>query len=200
MEQSITFKSGNHTLEGLYEENSLNRCVIITHPHPLYGGEMTNPVVDAIRHAFRSRGYSTLRFNFRGTGRSEGAHDDGEGEQQDILSAFEYLKHLGFESIDLAGYSFGSWVNLMTASSNTIFNQLFLISPPVSFIDFEPVSEIKSLRLVVTGSLDTFAPPSRVKPLALQWNSDSSYREIDLADHFYTNTLEDLEEIIASAI
>ncbi|MDP4978699.1 MAG: alpha/beta hydrolase, partial [Desulfobacterales bacterium] len=77
----MCIRSGDLELEGLFESGRTTRGVVITHPHPLYGGNMYNPVVDAIRRAYRLKGVATLRFNFRGTGESEGQHDNGVGEQ-----------------------------------------------------------------------------------------------------------------------
>ena len=91
MEIEISFLSETYEIEGLLEKKSPEQGVIITHPHPLYGGDMYNPVVDTLVTAYQQKGYTTLRFNFRGTGSSQGYFDDGKGEQQDVRAAFSYF-------------------------------------------------------------------------------------------------------------
>ena len=84
---------------------------VISHPHPLMGGDMRNPVVEILAESLFAGGLSTLRFNFRGVGMSEGVFDEGRGEQEDVLAAVTYLERQGIREIVLAGYSFGAWVN-----------------------------------------------------------------------------------------
>ncbi|MEJ2024042.1 MAG: alpha/beta hydrolase, partial [Deltaproteobacteria bacterium] len=113
--EKIDFRSGDLVLEGLLTRADGSRGVVVTHPHPLYGGNMQNNVVRAITRAYREAGYTTLRFNFRGVGASQGGFDNGRGEQKDVEAALQYRLSLGCDWLDLAGYSFGSWVNAMGA-------------------------------------------------------------------------------------
>jgi alpha/beta superfamily hydrolase len=80
VEQTVIFESEGLELEALLSRESGDRAVVVTHPHPLYGGEMHNPVVEIIARAYQKIGYATLRFNFRGVGNSRGNYDDGKGE------------------------------------------------------------------------------------------------------------------------
>ena len=112
MEKLISLNSGGLIIEGLLDRVPGVKGAVVTHPHPLYGGNMYNPVVNAIASAYRDKGYSTLRINFRGVGESGGKHANGIGEQEDVISALEYLKDLGITDTDLAGYSFGTFVNM----------------------------------------------------------------------------------------
>ena len=197
MENSVQFESEGLLLEGLLEKNDTEKAIIITHPHPLYGGEMHNAVVSAMKDAFADKGFSTLRFNFRGTGYSQGKHDDGIGEKKDVVSAIAFLVNEGFREINLAGYSFGAWVNLMaTASEDLTIESLFLISPPVDFIEFEPVSNISPLKLVVAGDRDEYASFPRIQTMAPDWNSDAAIERISGGDHFYSGCLDTLKKII----
>ncbi|MCP3955195.1 MAG: alpha/beta hydrolase, partial [Desulfobacterales bacterium] len=109
--ETIEFTSGDLVLEGLYSEASSNRGVVVTHPHPLYGGDMYNPVVQTVADACIETGLGCLQFNFRGVGRSTGQFDNGRGEQGDVIAAVNWLAEQGAGDIWLAGYSFGSWVN-----------------------------------------------------------------------------------------
>jgi alpha/beta superfamily hydrolase len=78
-EEEIIFDSEGLKIEGLLENLQGEMGVVVTHPHPLYGGQMRNNVVESITQAYREQGYSTLRFNFRGVGKSEGSYEDGPG-------------------------------------------------------------------------------------------------------------------------
>lgn len=110
MENKITFRSGQLSLEGMFNPLSAATGAVITHPHPLYGGDMANPVVESLVRSFNRKNISTLRFNFRGVRGSEGVHDGGSGEQEDTLAAVRFLLEQGMDSVLIAGYSFGSWV------------------------------------------------------------------------------------------
>jgi uncharacterized protein len=109
MEKKITINSESLKLEGLFNPASTDKGVVLAHPHPLYGGDMYNNVVEALCLAYNECGYSSLRFNFRGVGRSEGSYGNGDGEQKDIKAAIDFFRVEGIKEIDLAGYSFGSW-------------------------------------------------------------------------------------------
>ena len=196
-EKIIKFKSKQHTIEGLFSGKDKDRAVIITHPHSLYGGNMYNPVVEVIHNVYRENGYSTLRFNFRGVGNSTGVFDDGVGEVEDVSAAFNYLKDRGASNIDLAGYSFGAWVNVMFCDNNKNdkINNMVLVSPPVNFIRFKDV-KLPALNFVVTGGQDEIAPPEMIKPMMKVWNLKAEFKVIDYADHFYFDSLEKLKNLL----
>lgn len=181
-------------LEGLLHRAEKSPAAVITHPHPLFGGDMHNYVVSTIEEVFRDLGYTTLRFNFRGVGRSGGAHEDGKGEKQDVLSAIRYVKELGADRVELAGYSFGTWVNALAAADADIA-RMTMVSPPVIMMPF-PESEIPALKLVVTGSHDEFAPPGQIRKLLAGWNPDAVLEVIDGGDHFYGTTLGQLRSLL----
>jgi len=193
MEEKITFACGDIKLVGLFSPGQNDRGVVVTHPHPLYGGDMFNNVVEAIARAYRSRGYATLRFNFRGTGGSGGTYDEGHGEQADVAAALEYLADAGVRQADLAGYSFGAWVCARGAARFSAVNRLVLVAPPVVFLDFGDIGPLEKLGLVVSGSEDELGPPERVRGLLPQWNSRARLAVIEEADHFYFGAEADLE-------
>jgi len=196
-EQSIFLDAGNVKLEALLDDLPGSKGVVITHPHPLYGGEMHNHVVEAVLEIYRSRGYSTLRFNFRGVGRSQGAHDQGQGEQEDVASALAFMKSLGKKEIDLAGYSFGAWVNARGIEKYHTARRLVMVSPPVTFVDFGFLKAESRIGLVVTGSLDEIADPLQVERLIFGWNPEALLRIIPDADHFYGGRTRELQAAIA---
>ena len=198
MEEQIIFSWGARTLEGLLEKNSETNGVVITHPHPLYGGNMHNNVVISITNTYQKMGYTTLRFNFRGVGNSQGSHGDGVGEQEDVRAAISYLANLSIYQIDLVGYSFGAWVNVLAATNNLNIKNMVMVSPPVAFIDFGSISGLSSLRLIVTGSRDDIAPPDLIKKSYAAWNAAAQFEVINGADHFYAGSLDKLEAILAA--
>jgi alpha/beta superfamily hydrolase len=194
MEEPISFRSGNLRLTGMLENASGTHAAVFTHPHPLYGGDMDNTVVRAVREAYLLRGYSTLRFNFRGTGESEGRYDNGVGERQDVQAAIAFLVGLGMTAVDLVGYSFGAWVN---AGVSTGFRRMVMVSPPVGFIDFGPLEPIPGLHLIVTGDRDDIAPAQMISTFRASWNPAAAFEVIAGADHFYAGALKTLEDTIA---
>ena len=197
MEEKIAIPVGQYRLEGYWQAGALGKGVVITHPHPLYGGTMNNPVVETVQRAFQQRGYASLRFNFRGVGSSQGNHDNGIGEQDDVRAAIAYVENRNVRSVDLAGYSFGAWVNSgVVANGRTSIRSMVMISPPVGFIEFENISALTSLKLVVTGSKDDIAPAEQIRDLLPAWNPDAQFEIIDGCDHFYSGHLEELESIL----
>lgn len=200
METAVYFQSGEYTIEGLLCRQSDEKAAIITHPHPLYGGDMYNYVVESVKKTYQDRGYTTLRFNFRGVGASQGNFDDGKGEKIDLLSAATYLKKLGTKYIDLAGYSFGAWIAAQVASIDDHFQKVILISPPVSFIDFQNISSIPNLILVVVGSNDEYASSVLIRKLLPDWNRTTRLEIIEGADHFFQGQARNLENLIKAVI
>ncbi len=200
METAVTFTSGALTLEGRYDKGDGKRGAVITHPHSLYGGDMDNPVVTTIVRAYAKAGYATLRFNFRGVGRSGGFFDGGAGEVKDVAAALAFMAGKGIEAFDLAGYSFGAWVNAHVDCAAAGVRRMIKVSPPVAFMDYDVVSAIPSLSLVVSGSADEIAPPDVIRKHLPLWNPDARFEVIQGADHFYGIHLEKLETLLYNAI
>lgn len=200
MLQNIVFTSEGHEIEGLLKKNSTTRGAIITHPHPLYGGDMNNSVVYAIMRAYQEKAYTTLRFNFRGVGHSQGSYAEGIGEQEDVRAAVAFMADMGIRHIDLAGYSFGSWVNALLAPGKDIIAGMVMVSPPVAFVDFTSIGAIDTLKLIVTGSRDDIAPAEQIRPIYQQWNPDARFEIIEGADHFYGGYTDKLKSILVSSI
>jgi alpha/beta superfamily hydrolase len=195
-EERVSIQSGDLTLEGLLGKKPGERGVVVTHPHPLYGGEMNNNVVEAVVQAYAEEGYSTLRFNFRGVGRSEGRYSEGVGEQEDVRAALGYLSVLGINHLDLAGYSFGAWVNALGIEVFDQVDRLIMVSPPANFIDFDFLEYNKKIGLVVVGSRDDIAGPDLVERMISKWNPDALFKKIEGSDHFYWGYTDQLKIII----
>ena len=195
-EERIFLESDGLKIEGLIENIEGEKGVAISHPHPLYGGSMHNNVVKAVAHAYREQGYSTLRFNFRGVGLSEGDYDNGNGEKEDVHSALQCLTKLGKTKIDLAGYSFGSWVNALGIEAFKEAERLIMVSPPVDFIDFGFLKFNPKIQLIICGTLDDIAGYRNVERMLPSWNDKATFYVIEGADHFYLGYEDEMKRII----
>jgi alpha/beta superfamily hydrolase len=200
MEEKITIRSERYRLEGLCRQGNSEKGVVITHPHPLYGGDMYNSVVAAMMQVYQKHAYTTLRFNFRGAGNSQGSYADGRGEQEDVRAALAHLESCGLQHLTLAGYSFGAWVNAHLNCQADGIEAMVMVSPPVAFVDFDAIAGMDCLHLIVTGSRDEIAPTATINQLLPKWNPEARFEIIEGADHFYGGYLERLKEILASSI
>ncbi len=197
MEERIRFYSGPFRLEGLLDRSGGDRGVIITHPHPLYGGDMDNFVVKTILEGYRKKGYTTLRFNFRGVEGSEGSHEeDGMGEVEDVKSAIAYLYAQGVKEVELAGYSFGAWVNAHIDCKAEKIHRMLMVSPPVDLLSFENVQTIACPCLAVCGDRDEFASVENVRNTLSRCNPDAVLKIIPNSNHFYSITMKNLEDFL----
>jgi alpha/beta superfamily hydrolase len=195
-EKRVFIQSQGFKIEGLLGSGPGQKAVAVTHPHPLYGGDMYNNVVEAVVKAYSEKGYTTLRINFRGVGQSDGGFDDGLGEQEDVKAALTYLQGLEKSSIDLAGYSFGAWVNARGLKRFEQVNRMVMVSPPVNFIDFSFLDYNPKIKLVISGSGDDIGPPEMIQKMLSDWNPDIRFEIIQGADHFYWGKTGEIEEIV----
>ena len=199
-EEKIRFHSEGLSIEGLLCMQGGERGVVITHPHPLYGGTMYNQVVETLVTIYQDKGFSTLRFNFRGAGDSEGSYDHGKGEKEDVRSALRYLYDNGKKQLDLAGYSFGAWVNAMITNPESMLSGVIMISPPVTFLDFSFLSFNPKIEAVVTGGKDDIAAVDRIRSLLYTWNPEARLEVIEGADHFYSGRIDTLKSALSRLI
>jgi len=200
MTSRVRFSSDGVELEGVLNLKDMDMGVVVTHPHPLYGGNMSNPVVETIADAYERKGYSTLRFNFRGVDGSHGSYDDGRGEVADVLAAVSLLMDKGIRCIDLAGYSFGTWVIARVPMAPSWTGRIMMVSPPVAFMDMPASLRLPNLHLVVTGDMDDIAPPDVVRLRLPGWNPAARLEIIKGADHFYGYELGELLDILSDYI
>jgi alpha/beta superfamily hydrolase len=187
-EQRIRISSGPHELEAAWESGLEPEGVVLCHPHPLYGGTMDNNVVMAVRRSLASLGWTTVRFNFRGVGSSGGNYGEGQGEVEDLLSAAAHLEEQGVSRIHVAGYSFGAWIALRALKQSLEPAALFLISPPMQFLDFSNLTLPASPTLITLGDADGFCSVSTLKSWLTKQthNPDGVHLEIlEGCDHFY---------------
>jgi alpha/beta superfamily hydrolase len=192
-EQEVFFGQRNIRLEGLYADSGQAMGAVISHPHSLMGGEMRNSVVETLSECLFDGGMSTLRFNFRGVGKSTGAFDEGRGEQKDVLAALSFMEERGIREILPAGYSFGAWVNAGVLSHRSLLPALF-VSPPIKLFDFNLQTLRGKVGLIICGDRDEYCPPERIRNIAVELSC-----RLDLipdADHFFLAKERELAECI----
>ena len=157
-------------------------AVVLTHPHPLYGGNRFNPIIDTLFRLLPAAGFDTVRFDFRGVGASTGDHDEGNGERLDVLAAIDLL---GPEQIDatvwLVGYSFGSIVSLNVVDPRV--RGWIAIAPPLAASGPCAAHDDPRPKLLMCPQRDQFSPPETVVPMVAGW-ADTELRVIASADHF----------------
>lgn len=176
--------------------------LVACHPHPLYGGDMHNPVVVRISAVFGDLGCATLRFNFRGVGGSRGAHDGGPGEMRDVEAALAHLRTmLEGQPLLLAGYSFGATISAQVAvRPEARLGGLVLIAPPLALAGEEPFLGLAGLGapvLVVAGSHDEYCPRAALDDLARRL-PEAQVAVVDGANHFFFGKLFPLGETVAA--
>jgi alpha/beta superfamily hydrolase len=162
--------------------------LVICHPHPLYGGDMDNPVVIRVAEVAQSMGVATLRFNFRGVGASSGKHGGGEAEQEDVKAALGALAERlpAGSSVGLAGYSFGAWVAAHVAAAADLA-ALALIAPPLGMYDLDFLVRVPSPTLLVAGTKDQHCPVAALRRLGQRLGAEVEV--IEGAEHFFFGKL-----------
>jgi uncharacterized protein len=184
-EEKIIFPAGPLLLEGRYARAAgSEQGVVVTHPHPLMGGSMENNVVETLVQTFFDQGYTTLRFNFRGVGRSGGRYDEGLGEQDDLLAAAGVLQQKGVRKIFLAGYSFGAWVAVQVLRRLPSPGGGVLVSPPIDLMDFDFSGLDGKIRLILAGDRDPYCDITRLLEIARR--IQAPVKLLPEADHFYS--------------
>ena len=196
-ERPTTVRAGAETLEArLAVPPGARVGVVVSHPHPLYGGDMDNPVVDRIVEVCTARGVATLRFNFRGVGASSGRHDDGRGEQEDVRASLAHLQAtLGAEArVALAGYSFGAAMAAAVAATVPVAG-LALVAPPMRVADVRTPSGCAGPILVVAGAEDQYCPAPALETLRARL-PEATVIVIEGADHFFFGSLMPLGDAV----
>lgn len=191
VQTQVRFPASGVVLEGVLERPESGGpfpAVAVCHPHPLYGGDMYNNVVAVICQALSGASVATLRFNFRGVGRSEGRHEDGVGEQADVRGALDFLQSA--EGVDrgrlgLAGYSFGTRVAAPVALREDRVRALALVSPFLDDGDWEMMKTWTAPKLFICGAEDSFISHHKVRRLAAEAAPPARCEVIFGADHFW---------------
>ena len=198
-EITVTFQGPDGKLEGRLAESGNKAVLLVLHPHPLYGGNMSNNVVKAIVRAGQLAGFSTLRINFRGVGRSEGQFAHGIGEQDDLAAAMAFMdRELGTKTKILAGYSFGAGIALAYCHRpNHGVGHLYLIAPPPFLLPENLSLEIAVMRKILLGEYDQIASPDAVKSMVSPEKGESLLEIIPNTDHFFMGEETTLERVFS---
>ena len=189
----VIFTGPAGRLEGRYQPSKEKSApiAIILHPHPLYGGTMNNKVVYNLHYCFHRMGFTCLRFNFRGVGRSQGEYDQGIGELSDAASALDYLQSMNTNAKHcwVAGFSFGAWIGMQLLMRRPEITGFISVSPPANMYDFSFLAPCPSSGLIINGSADRVAPPpdtvSLVNKLHEQKGITITHEVVEGAGHFF---------------
>ena len=185
---------------------------VICHPHPLYGGTLTNKVVHAMSRTLNDLGVGTVRFNFRGVGASEGQYAYGVGETEDLIAVIDWVNaSYPDHTVWLAGFSFGAYIALLGAQQRLV-TRLITIAPPVNMFDLSAVAAPDCPWLLIQGDQDEIVPChdvltwatklGAVTDLASTANLQRTPQVICMqnADHFFHGRLNDLREVLRQAL
>ena len=195
----LTGASGR--LEGRYAPPKTDNAPIalILAPHPKAGGHMNNPVAVQLYHLFMKRGFATLRFNFRGVGKSQGEFDSGIGELADAATALDWLQTTNPTASQcwVAGYQFGAWIGMQLLMRRPETDGFISVSPPTNVYDFSFLAPCPASGLILHGSGDTVATPVEVErvvaKLRTQKGISIAYELVDGANHYWANHLPAVE-------
>ena len=208
----VIFNGPEGRLEGRYHHSRTPNAPIalMLHPHPQHGGTMNNKVVYTMFHVFVRQGFSVLRFNFRGVGRSQGEFDRGEGELSDAASALDWLQsyNQNAETCWVAGFSFGAWIGMQLLMRRPEIERFVSISPPANLYDFSFLAPCPSSGLVIQGERDEIVPEASVVKLVdklqHQRNLEIDYRIVSGASHFFHDHIgplnEELEDYVVKTL
>jgi alpha/beta superfamily hydrolase len=175
-------------LEGLHDKGNDIESAIICHPHPLYGGSMDNNVVIALKGVLGDRGWGTLRFNFRGVGRSGGSYAEGDGADRDLMAAASYLISNGAVKLHVSAYSFGAWIALRAVKRGLEPDSLILVSPPLDFLEFQGLKLPPKPCLITLGDRDAFCAVGSLREWLHHDRHPTTDPQVELfsgCDHFY---------------
>ena len=204
----VMFNGPDGRIEARFHKSALKNapCALVLHPHPLHGGTMNNKVVYNTYKAFVRSGFSVLRINFRGAGRSQGTFDNGVGELTDAATALDWLQLQNPDNSNfwIAGFSFGAWISLQLLMRRPEIQGFIAISPPANQYDFSFLSPCPSSGLIIQGDEDSIVTESSVADLAdklsRQRGSDISYHVVPGADHFFRDKIDNLSQTMEDYI
>ena len=173
---------------------------IILHPHPQFGGTMNNQIVYQLFYMFQKRGFTTLRFNFRSIGRSQGEFDHGAGELSDAASALDWVQslHPDSKSCWVAGYSFGAWIGMQLLMRRPEIEGFISVAPQPNIYDFSFLAPCPSSGLIINGDADKVAPEKDVSGLVDKLKQQKgiliTHRIVNDANHFFSGQMDTLIE------
>ncbi|MDR3187368.1 MAG: alpha/beta hydrolase [Holosporaceae bacterium] len=196
----LTGHAGRIEAKYHHSRDSLAPLAIILHPNPLQGGSMNNRVTVSLYNAFVKNGFSTIRFNFRGVGKSEGIHDKGEGELTDAAAVLDWIQSInqGQRAIWIAGFSFGSLIGMQLLMRRPEISGFVSVCPPANIYDFSFLAPCPVSGMIINGEDDQICPIVNVNKLVDKLNSQRGisidYRLIPHCDHSFQDHLTTIQE------
>ena len=193
-------------IEGRYSPGKRANAPIalILHPHPRAGGHMNHPVSVQLYHLFMKRGFSVLRFNFRGVGRSQGEFDAGIGELADAATALDWLQAANPQASQfwVAGYSFGAYIGMQLLMRRPETDGFISVSPPTNMYDFSFLAPCPASGLILHGQSDTVVPPVEVERVVSKLRTQKGividYELVEGATHFWAEHLPEVEKRVGA--
>ena len=201
--ESLFIEGPAGQLEALLNAGSPNatHCGLVCHPHPLFGGTMHNKVVFNAMKAMHSFGFPVLRFNFRGTGLSHGAHDEGQGERDDVRAALAWLKDRFALPVIFAGFSFGSAVGTRVACADPDVRAIVSLGTPVAaagrVYSFDFLQNCAKPKLFLSGEHDEFGPHGKLEQIVANAAEPKELVFIP-GDHFFAGHVDEMRLTIES--
>ncbi len=201
--QSLFIAGPGGRLEALLNVGAADatHSALVCHPHPLFGGTMHNKVVFHAMKALHAFGFPVLRFNFRGTGLSQGTHDEGQGEQDDVRAALAWLKTKFGLPLIFAGFSFGTAVGTQVACSDPDVRAIISLGTPVAaegrVYSFDFLKDCRKPKLFLSGDRDEFGPHEELEHIVA--NAAEPKELVFLpGDHYFAGHLEEMRLTIES--
>jgi alpha/beta superfamily hydrolase len=202
----VIFTGPGGRIEGRYHPARQKNAPIgiVLHPHPQFGGTMNHQIVYQIYYAFVHRGFSALRFNFRGVGRSQGGFDHGIGELSDAAAALDWAQTVNTEarSCWIAGFSFGAWIGMQLLMRRPEIEGFISIAPPANLYDFSFLAPCPSSGLIIHGDKDAVVPhrdvTNLVEKLKTQKGIIIEQKVVPGANHFFDGKVEPLMTAISA--
>jgi uncharacterized protein len=201
--QSLFLDGPAGRLEALLNAGVANptHAALVCHPHPLYGGTMHNKVVFHAMKALHAFGFPVLRFNFRGTGLSQGAHDEGRGERDDVRTALAWLKSSFALPVIFAGFSFGAAVGTRVACGDGDVRGIISLGTPVAAegrtYNFDFLKDCPKPKLFLSGDHDEFGPHAELERIVANAAEPKELVFVP-GDHYFAGHLDEMRLTIES--
>src|SRR5262249_38232853 len=180
-------------------ESDATHCALVAHPHPLFGGRMHNKVVFALTKALNSFGFPVLRFNFRGADLSEGQHDHGRGEVEDVRAALDWLEREFHLPIIFAGFSFGAATGMRAACPDTRVVALISAGTPVQVNDrdygYAFLGDCTKPKLFISGSQDEYGPRAELERIVAHAAEPKKFVLVEGGDHYFAGKLDEVRRV-----
>ncbi|HIL29902.1 MAG TPA: alpha/beta fold hydrolase, partial [Micavibrio sp.] len=194
----IIFNGPAGRLEGRYSHSKTPNAplAIVLHPSPEHGGTMNNKVTYHMFKVFEDRGFSVLRFNFRGVGKSQGMFDRGEGELSDAAAALDWLQDINPNApyTWVGGFSFGAWIGMQLLMRRPEIRGFVSVAPPANAYDFTFLAPCPTSGLILQGDKDEVVPEASVVDLVgklqVQRGIEIDYRVLEGANHFFQENID----------